>query len=311
MKKSLIALTIVLMLLLAACGGGASDSASTASPDAAAPVEQNTAPENGTDADAGQAEADADDGQAEAGAVETTAPETGGSAEADSSEADAYELYTLANSFQTEADSYAMTYTAEIDMTVDGEPYMIQAMIGDIRMNVTDMIFDMTLTSGASVGEETQEIEIYAFYVDGYYYMDLQGQKLKVSMPVEEAMGQSGVADMGFEESSIISQSVDGNTLTFILNNDVMSELYADTVNQVLESDSTAEVTYSDSVCVVELNDNGSLKGMGMTGTVDIIVDGSTMSMRMLIDMTVSEIGNVTVELPADLDAYEETELYG
>ncbi|MDL2273323.1 hypothetical protein LJC34_02055 [Oscillospiraceae bacterium OttesenSCG-928-G22] len=221
----------------------------------------------------------------------------------------AYQLLSAANASYQEAESYAMTFVMDMDYKQNGESMMTQGMTGDIKVAVEGDDVKLALTSSTSMGD-IEAMALSAYYLDGYYYMEMLGQKMKMAMPVEAAMEQSMAMDVQFAESLIKDQTVDGGKLTFTLDGSFLNDMLEEQLQGMFQQTGVeADISYGDVAYTANLGENGELKDVAVTGGASITAEGETMDLALDMTMTIEQIGGVTVEFPDDLDSYTETTL--
>ena len=246
-----------------------------------------------------------------------------------------YRAYLAAAGEEEAQNSSAMTMDVDMSMTMADLPYMDYAMtitaavdvdpehLDQSRMAMTGTMSavvdpDMAAQLGISEEEARIEGEIAYYYADGWYYMNLAGQKVKLAMSLEELLAQSGsLTSLSAAQSEPISllkslsiehaRGVDTYTLVYAggamtaLVENVLTAMPAEAV-----SAGPDEMTMED-VTVTAAVEDGVLTGMTVSMGMGMTAEGVPVSMDL--SLTARDIaygGDVTVTLPEDLDSYEE-----
>ena len=210
---------------------------------------------------------------------------------------------------------YAMTITAAVDVDPEHLDQSRMAMTGTMSAVVDP---DMAAQLGISEEEARIEGEIAYYYADGWYYMNLAGQKVKLAMSLEELLAQSGsLTSLSAAQSEPISllkslsiehaRGVDTYTLVYAggamtaLVENVLTAMPAEAVSAGPDEMTVEDVTVTAAV------EDGVLTGMTVSMGMGMTAEGVPVSMDL--SLTARDIaygGDVTVTLPEDLDSYEE-----
>ncbi len=229
---------------------------------------------------------------------------------------DVYSQYIKASEELNAADSAILGTTMHMITSVGGETMetdtngTITAIFGD-GSNI-QMKMDMQLTG---ITEEAQSISMY--YKDGFAFMEMMGMKVKMVMPVDEFTESANVAGTeayGFSADGILSQleskTADGKTeLKFTVDKAYMNNLPTGQLDLGVE---TSDITISDVVITALLDTAGSLESINMIFSASFTVQELAASVDYDMTIDVIQLGDVTIEYPADLDTYMDlSELLG
>ncbi|MCL2337062.1 MAG: hypothetical protein FWC60_06545 [Firmicutes bacterium] len=235
-----------------------------------------------------------------------SATPTGGAPETSKS---AYQLFSEASKTLQDAKSSSMDMDVKMDIDAAGQKETV-GITGNVKQaNFSTDKPEMEISMDMSMGGQTIQ-NIKAFYTDGYYYMDMMGQKVKMAMPVEDVLKQSNTAVLDLDESMIKDQKVDGKVLSFTLTKDAMAKLLGDNVsNMMAQLGSEKPPEFSDVIVTATLDDKNQISNINMKFSANMTVQGQ--SAKFVYDMTlkVVQVDNVTITLPTDLSAYQESKL--
>jgi len=236
----------------------------------------------------------------------------------------AYQLYLEAAETLTQADSYlmAMDMAMLISIIIDigiGDPFVLDMeseseIIMAIQLVGEDefiMFMEMVTVT------MDEEVEITAYFADGWFYMDTLGQKIKMEMSFNEAMAQAGVNGITvFEEEHIYEYFVEeteyGTLITFIIQSDAVYELIGsqmDLFEEFTEDGYEAEFSFSDMEYTALIGEDGKFVYIIMQFAVEMDVDGIIMVMDSFIHIDIIQVGGIEIEPPGDLDEYLEIKL--
>lgn len=232
-----------------------------------------------------------------------------------------------------EADANATKTSMTIDMTMDMKMAGVDFLTGSIKLDTAmdfnaekmdsskmamkgnlDMAIDPTLAAemGMTAEEAKMKSAIEYYYTDGYYYMNMEGLKVKMPLSFEEIMGQTiSLSDSASEPICAIKDiSRSGSTYTLVYAGSAMTGLTEQIVGMMdttgVANVEMPEISLKDTTISVTVQ-NGHLTGMKANISMDTTVEGETMSLAMDMNVTNVKFGsNVTVTLPTDLSSYEE-----
>ena len=247
-----------------------------------------------------------------------------------------YRAY-LAAGAQSQADAVSMSMEMAADMTAAGAPYLTYSMELDVaaevdleqmdgtRMAMTGTV-EMTLDPavaaqlGLTAEEASSAGELAYYYADGYYYISMDGQKLKLPMSLEEIMDQMG----GLTAAAVpqadpiclvrdltVTRSGREDTYAITYAGGAMSGLVQSVMGMMPEEmagAAPAAMALGDVAVSVTVR-NGALTAMELSMAMETEAEGVPVALTM--EMTAADIRTegVTVVLPDDLDTYQEIAL--
>lgn len=225
---------------------------------------------------------------------------------------DPKEVYSAAVKKNAELKSMDMSSKMNMKITM-GE----QTLDMDMDMNIlmeqvnTDKMKYYAETKTASDGES---MDMTIFYTDGYYYMDVMGQKIKAPMDLEKMMEQveensvGGEIDVEWMKEIGLKEDGDNQIITFTADPAKMDSFMKEYMSTLGAADGMEdmEMTIKDVTGEYVINKEGYYTAVKMTMDVDVSAQGETMNMVMDMDATINNPGKeVTVTLPST-DGYTE-----
>ena len=204
---------------------------------------------------------------------------------------------------------------ADIDLTMnmtDGTDSMDITMA--MGMKVQDLNKDtMAMDMSMDVSLMGMTMTIQAYYADGYYLMDMMGQKVKYAMSMEEAIEQASVAqEMDVQALGDIEMTeADGvKTLSYSIDAAKMEENSQEYLS-ILENLGLGDLggtgmTYDTISGTMTVGKDGYVQTNSMTMTGSIEEAGQKMDVTMEMSMTYNNPGqDVKVEVPSADDYME------
>ncbi|MEE0776854.1 MAG: DUF6612 family protein [Bacillota bacterium] len=234
---------------------------------------------------------------------------------------DPMDIYLAAAEKNENLNDQDLTMVMDYTMDLDGQSIDvssdIDAKIKDYNKDTMQMEMFMNMEMAGST------IAMNMYYVDGYYYMDTMGQKMKYSMDiqtmVEQLEGQLGVETFEKEMIQSIEASEDGKTLTMVIDGKAMSKFMEQALASTLNTGSeSGDITIDDIDCVLTLDDDGYIASqvmdfkMSMAMALDAEGTNSEVAMTIHLEAQYNNIGKeVTIELPdfsdyTDLGSYND-----
>ncbi len=199
----------------------------------------------------------------------------------------AEEVYALAYEKINSMPGMDAKMDMDMSMTAEGETMEV-GLEADLLMenlNSEDMKMDMKMTMNMlGIG-----IDVQAYYVDGYYLMDMMGQKIKYPMPMDEAMGQAAMMqEVAVEALSEITMTEEEGlrVLTYSVDMVKLTEGFMD--------------DYLNSMGMAEMQDG--LEYKSMQGVMKVNEEGYPVEITMELEMTM-EMEGVQVDCTADMVA--------
>jgi hypothetical protein len=220
----------------------------------------------------------------------------------------AYALYMQASQALESAESFLVEMSTEMQMSFLGD-YMDMTMSGTLAVVIiseTDIQMKMDMMTN-SMG---MDMPMLIYFKDGYQYTDVMGQKMKMSMPMEEILAQANVSPLEFTESAILNEVVtptgNGYEVSFTLDGDTLSDIVMQQMAGLEDLfGADMDMTFGD-IDMVVLIENNEIKHMVMKFSVEAEYEGDKMMIHTDTIMTYTQIGGVTIDFPDDLDMYEE-----
>ena len=206
--------------------------------------------------------------------------------------------------------------TIEIAMTAEGENIEaeVEASLLMEEPNSENMKMDM----GMTMDMLGIAMDIHTYYADGYYLMDMMGQKIKYPMDLEEAMGSSAVMrEVALDVLSEITMTEEDGMriLTFSVDaKKLMDEEMEDYLNNIPLVVNSAGLTYQQFQGVMKVNEEGYPVEIALQIAYstwvkdDTWADGAKIDCDANVVMVYNDPGKpVTVELP-DASEYIEVD---
>ncbi len=201
-----------------------------------------------------------------------------------------------------------------VDMTMDmtfttdeGEETQQVLVTGDVKgekINTADMRLAMPMTVSMPALDVTMPSDTY--YADGYYLMELMGQRVKCALPLEEAIEQ-------FQQNKI--QSID-YVRDLQITKDEQSGLYRLSyrldMDRALEavgqygggafsgfSEETDKLQWGDCDCTITADAEGNPAGQTMDMTFTVTEEAESVACKLHMEYAYNLIGaDFTVEIP-------------
>lgn len=191
----------------------------------------------------------------------------------------------------------------DIDMNMD---IKISGIGSDSVLADIDMTIDM-------MGESTS---VKSYYKDGYYYYGDSSNGVKYPMDIEELESQilsastQALNEEDFKEISMEKKDKE-YLLTYTINGDSMNEILDSLLSSVPDlaslTDLGMELEMSDVSGTSTVNKDGYFTKAVLTIPMSMDIAGQSLSLEITNSNTYVDPGKeVTVELPDDLDSYQE-----
>ena len=229
----------------------------------------------------------------------------------DTASASAYERIHAAWAELEEATSMSMDFVMEMEMESDSESfhYLMEGRMDMNMDNMEDIQFAMFTSNIITMDGETFEMSMDAFFRDGYYFIDIEGeQQFKMPMPLEDALEQAMMFDMEFAEEAIRSQEVSGNRLSFVLDGEHMSAMLDEMTEGMTQMlGPGAQIEFGDVYYTATLSGQ-DISQVTMETEFTMTAFGETTTVAMTMTMNILQTGNVTIDFPAGLDNFMEVD---
>lgn len=226
---------------------------------------------------------------------------------------DAKTIYDEASKKTAELTSMDMTSVINMDMK-QGEESINMKM--DMDMKIADMNNEkMRYSATGTTTMMDQNMEMSMYYENGYYYIDSMGQKIKYAMDLTAMMEQVKQTTEGANVQSDYLKDIkskkdgDNQVLTFTVDAAKMDSYVQDIMGDM--GTNMEGVTYSIKEASGEavVNKDGYFTSAKMKMTLEMTMNGETVSMAMDVDSIYNNIGQaVEVTAPDDLDSYTEVD---
>ncbi|MEL7622419.1 MAG: DUF6612 family protein [Clostridiales bacterium] len=236
--------------------------------------------------------------------------------------ASALEVYNSALAKNEELTSLDLNMKLDMDMVI-GEEKVTIASDSAIKMEnpagsnlKMDMKMDMSLSGIADGAATPEQITMQTYYSDGFYYMNMMGMKVKQAMDLEtinaQAENMTGMEPLPEEilKDIKLEQSGDYQILSFTGNGEIMTEYIMSYMGQMKDF---VNMSDSQSIAIKEVsgvfyvNKEGYIDRQEMNIAMNVTVEGESADMDMKLDIIYNQPGKqVTVQLPDDLDQYQE-----
>ena len=175
------------------------------------------------------------------------------------------------------------------------------SVVGNTKMNMSGALV------GQDTGDYTVDTEMKAYYTDGVYYINTDGQKIKMPMSFDEMLAGMDIQTLSKKEpiSSIdnLSKFSDGT-----YNVSYSAGYINSTVNNLFAQIgmTTDDIQMSiDKVDMIITSQNGMIKGMTADMVYTMKVEGQTVVLDINAVYDILRTGSsVDVEFPADLNTY-------
>lgn len=227
-----------------------------------------------------------------------------------------YEVVEIASDKLNEADgvAYGMDMTMTVASSESEEMYSMD-MSGDIAMqkigeNDYKLAYHVDTDMSALMGEDTT-MAIDMYYADGYMYytMSDMGLKYKVAMDMTDAMEAVNSPDFSdIEEGMVKEQAIKsdgtGQIVALTLDGSKMTDMVKELSSEFATMSDDNPMNIADIPYTVYLDGEGNITDIETVMTFDIGSGDEAMSITMDMKMSVEQVGNVTVELPDDLDSF-------
>ena len=226
---------------------------------------------------------------------------------------DPKELYTEAVKKNQELSSMDMSSVVKMTMSQGEETVDVDV---DMDIQMADVNTDkMKYVANGSTSLMGQTIETSMFYTDGYYYMEMMGQKMKYAMDMDKLMEQvkqttdNGNLNVEYMKDIQAKKDGDNTILTFTADpakmDHYMKEMM-ESMGGVMPGADAAEFTIKSVEGELTVNKEGYYTNMKMNMDMDMSMQGETIGLKMEMTADVHDPGKtVEVSLP-DTEGYQE-----
>ena len=241
----------------------------------------------------------------EARAVYVTAPavqpvpDTG---VANALDVNAYELLNLANEVLMEAGSVLMSMETAVTTEFLGETMDMQMLgtIAQVIRSETDIDMRMEMTTYM----DGESMDSLVYFRDGVMYMNVDGDWIYMTVPLEDLMAQTGV--VSFPEDAIISQQAIGRgddiELRFIISGDAMTNLANVALGGIGETGlADLDISIGNVNVTTVVDSDGVMRYMDMHLNMVMNIEGLSVTQSMAMRSEVVQLGGITINFPQDL----------
>lgn len=230
-----------------------------------------------------------------------------------------------------ESKDYKAIYNEAVQKGAELED-MEASIVMDMKMSMGDQEMTMKMdsevkTAKNDAGEQQfymtaktdmldQSVDMTYFYTDGYFYMDAMGSKIKAQMDFEQMVENVGSAGIDYINADMMDSFNAKEENGEIIIDYTMS---ADSANQyikdMMEQMGTAEALAGGDFEVkavsgtANINSDGYISKQLVNMELSITAEGQSMDMTISANSEVKNPGQpVTIEMPTDLDSYQEVD---
>ena len=219
----------------------------------------------------------------------------------------AYELLNRAGEVLIESGSVMMTTESLMSISMLGETIEVQqsGTVAQVIRSETDVDIRMDLTTTV-FGTEMQMI---SYFRDGTVYVNILDEWVKMEMPMEDFLAQTGM-HMAYQEENIISENIVSTGEGYLINYtlagvDIISMIEASMVGMEDLDLDHFELNMSDAVITTLIDRDGTLRSMDMFMTMEIVVQDTLVSTAVEMRNVVIQMGDVEIDFPEELDEIE------
>lgn len=165
-----------------------------------------------------------------------------------------------------------------------------------------------------------QEMNMNTYYTDGFYYMDAMGEKGKMAMDlaeITETVKQNpafGEIPADAYKSLEMSEEGGNRVLTYVADGSKLTDMIDSLMGGMMGSlgetgDMDMDISLGEVSGTLTVDKDFNAVAQTMKMDMTMTIEGMEVSATADVDMTINNPGqDVTVELPDDLDSYEEME---
>lgn len=212
-------------------------------------------------------------------------------------------------------DSMDMDMNMKMHMSQGGQNLDISM---DMNMKMADINKDtMRYLGDTKTSMAGQSVEMTIFYTDGYYYMDVMGQKIKYPMDLTQLMEtvkkstQSSTLTSEQMTDVTLKEEGDNTILTFTADPEKMNTYLKDAMGSMSGAGigtENMEMTIREASGSYTVNKEGYYTDMILKMSFDMTVQGQTVAADIEMTGSVNDPGQpVDVELPST-DGYTEVD---
>jgi hypothetical protein len=223
-----------------------------------------------------------------------------------------YQLYEAASAAMNEAVSIEMDMNTTMNMKSGEEGsdfgFKMEGNIKTIKKSDTEFEMEMRQTTDM-LGASSETV---TYFKDGYMYIEMDGERIKMELPMEDALAQANNSAMVFDQSAIqksSSKDTDGGKeIVFTVSGDALKDyIEQGTAGALAGLNEGVDINYGDSIITAVIDKDINMVSLSLSMSFDIaaVEEGESVTTEITIDMFNISTDNITIDFPADLDSYE------
>lgn len=231
----------------------------------------------------------------------------------DSGKPDVKKIYQDAITKSEQIKSADMDSVVKIDMDMGGMTIGV-TVDADIKFTQNDNKIEMIMNASTELMGQSVVVDYY--FTNGYYYMNMAGQKVKYPMDLDEITEQieaqaAGLTPAEYLDNMELTEQENGDyKITYTIRDEMMA-LFMDSAlasaGDAIPAGSDMTVNNVSGELVVDKDSN--IKSQSISMDFKAIIEGTEANMTMKMDMVYKATGgDVTLVFPDDLDTYIEVD---
>jgi len=231
---------------------------------------------------------------------------------------EAFAMYLAAEQAIEDAGSVLVTSVTNMVMHIEEEGESL--VINSTARSTLEMVYHdtdnidmrMEMVTEMDLPEGPMEIPMTTYFRDGTMYIYVDGEGMKMDLPMEEVMEMADSGLLDFDESAILMQDVNdvggGTELSFTLDANAMTDLIEGMLAEMgLQEFGVA--MQGDILFTVFLDENGDIQTVDMSMDLIFEEEGEVLFTMEMHQSSVFQVGGVTVDFPDYIDDFEYVEL--
>ncbi len=238
-----------------------------------------------------------------------------GSESADLNQMTAAELLGYASQKNASAESVTMNMDAEITVGSAGEEMNIveNAVIKIEGPKGTNPKMSMNMSMDFGTGAVT----FTSTFIDGYYYTDMTGEKLKAQVTAEELGELMGSAFFKAEDIEIMddeklekTEASGGGWIVTCpeINLAGFSDIFDSIIGLYNMDQSESELNFGDMSLEMNIDKDGNIVSADISYAISMTIENETVDMAMVTSVTFSDYGATSVSAPENAAEYSEVD---
>lgn len=222
----------------------------------------------------------------------------------------------LAKATETQMKMTSIDGTTKMTMTMNIEGQSVET-ISNMEIKAAGLTAeDLKMSTKTEMSIMGQNMTMNGYYTDGYYYMDYMGEKGKMAMDIAEMeknlMQNNAFTEIPEDAYTTLEMTEEGDQriLTYVADGSKVTEMLDSVLGSTLglmgdTGDMDVDLKEISGTLTVDKDFNVAAQTMKMD--MSMTIEGTAVDATVNMDMTLNDPGQeVTVELPDDLDTYEE-----